>query len=123
MATVSIEDATLRITLSLPDTILAVHGSFAIPLANVAGASTVKPPGFFESLKVIGTNMPLLKLAGTFLYHGESVFFDYGEREERVLVVDLASGGYKHIFVHVDAPDTPAEAAARITAACAAHVA
>ncbi len=63
--------------------------------------------------------MPPLKMAGMFLYHGDVVFFDYG-REDAVLVVDLTGSRYKHLFVHVDEPDTPAAAAERIQAAIAA---
>ena len=116
MATVRIDGDTLHIELSNWDKFWAVHGSFAIPLTNVAGASVEKPPSFWESLKLIGTGSPWpFKLAGTFLYHGETVFFDY-QCEDTVLVVDLAEGSsqYRHIFVHVDPPDTPHEAAARI---------
>jgi hypothetical protein len=121
MATVRIEDRTLHVELQGWDVLWAVHGSFAIPLENVAGATTEKPPGFFESIKLIGTGSiaPLpVKMAGTFLYHGEVVFFDY-QSDDRVLVVDLEPGAsrYKHLFVHVDEPDTPAAAAARIEAA------
>ena len=119
MAKVTIDGGTLRIELSDWDKLWAVHGSFALPLENVAGASTEKPPSFWESLRLLGTNSPWpFKLAGTFLYHGEVVFFDY-QRDDRVLVVDLEPGAssYKHLFVHVDPPDTPADAARRITEA------
>ncbi|MBV8581214.1 MAG: hypothetical protein JOZ86_11360 [Candidatus Eremiobacteraeota bacterium] len=119
MATVRIDGDTLRIELSNWDKFWAVHGSFAIPLANVADASAEKPPSFWESLKLIGTGSPWpFKLAGTFLYHGETVFFDY-QREDAVLVIDLAEGSspYRHIFVHVDPPDTPQDAAERVRAA------
>ena len=119
MATISIEGGNLRIAFTTLDKILAVHGSFTIPLENVAGASVEKPPGFWEALKFWGTASPWpFKMAGTFLYHGEVVFFDY-QREDAVLVVDLKPGAssYKHVFVHVDEPDTPADAAQRITAA------
>jgi hypothetical protein len=124
MATVRIEDRTLHVELSGWDKLWAVHGSFAIPLENVAGASTTKPPGFWDALKLIGTNSPLpYKLAGTYLYHGETVFFDF-QAEDRVLVIDLVPGAssYKHLFVHVDDPDTPDAAAARVTAALASDV-
>jgi len=119
MATVSIENQTLDVELSAWDTIWAVHGSFAIPLANVAGASVEKPPSFWEALKLFGTDSPWpFKMAGTFLYHGETVFFDY-QRDDNVLVIDLKPGAsaYKHLFVHVDEPDTPQAAADRINAA------
>ena len=119
MATVNINGDTLRVELSGWDKLWSVHGSFTIPLENVTGASVEKPPGFWESLRLMGTNSPWpFKMAGTFLYHGEMVFFDY-QREDNVLVIDLKPGAsaYKHLFVHVDPPDTPAAAAERINAA------
>jgi hypothetical protein len=120
MATVRIENDTLHVELAGWDKLWAVHGSFAIPLSNVTAASTEKPPGFWETIKLVGTASLALpvKMAGTFLYHGEAVFFDY-QREDNVLVIDLLPGAsaYKHLFVHVDEPDTPEEAAQRINAA------
>jgi hypothetical protein len=119
MATIRIDGETLRIELSGWDKFWTVHGSFAIPLANVAGASTEKPPGFWEALKLIGTASPWpFTMKGTFLYHRETVFFDY-RADDAVVVVDLVPGAsaYRHLFVHVDDPDTPAAAAQRIDAA------
>ena len=115
MATVRIEDGTLHVELKTTDMLWAVHGSFHIPLASVTGAGTAKPPSFWESLKIIGTNAGSLKMAGSFLYHGEVVFFDYA-RDDAVLVVDLTGTRYKHLFVHVDPPDSPEAAAGRIRA-------
>jgi hypothetical protein len=119
MATVNIDNHTLNVELSGWDKVWAVHGSFAIPLANVAGASVEKPPSFWEALKLIGTGLPWpLKMAGTFLYHGETVFFDY-QRDDNVLVIDLEPGvsAYRHLFVHIDEPDTPQAAAQRVNTA------
>lgn len=116
MATIRIDGDTLRVELSGFDPLWAIHGSFAIPLRNVAGASTAKPPSFWSSLKLIGTNAPPLKMAGTFLYHGETVFFDYRGNEDGVLAIDLTGGTYRHLFVHVDDPEADA---ARISAALA----
>jgi hypothetical protein len=117
MAKVALIDQMLRLELSPLDMIAAIHGSFAIPIDTVLGASTTKPPGFFSSVKVLGTNAPGLKMAGSFFYHGESVFFDFRGNEDAVLVIDLARGGYRHLFVHVDFPDTAMAAAERINAA------
>jgi hypothetical protein len=116
MATVRIEDQTLHVELSSADMFWAVRGSFHIPLANITGAGTAKPPSFWESLKLIGSNLGSIKMAGTFLYHGDVVFFDYS-KDDSVLVVDLIGNNYKHLFVHVDPPDTPEAAAQRIEAA------
>ena len=118
MATVRIEGDTLHVELRGAEALWAFHGSFAIPLRNVTAATTDTPPNPWGSIRLLGTGAYPLKTAGTFYYHGETVFFDYG-REETVLVVDLAQGAsnYKHLFVAVTAPDTPQEAAARINAA------
>jgi hypothetical protein len=123
MATVRIEDDVLVVELKSWEAVWAVHGSFRIPLDNVARASVEKPPGFWETIKLMGTGWPWpLKMAGTFLYHGETVFFDY-QGDENVLVIDLVPGAsaYKHLFVHVDPPDTPQAASERINAAPAAR--
>jgi hypothetical protein len=114
MARVFVDGALLHVELSPLDAVFAVHGSFAIPLEHVTGASTVKPPAFWDSLKIIGTNWPWGKMAGSYLYHGESVFFDYHGNETAILVVDLASERYKHLFIHVDPPGTPESAATAI---------
>ena len=116
MATIHIDEGTLHVELPPLDVVWSMHGSFAIPLANVRGASTTPPPSFWSALRLLGTNAPGLKMAGTFIYHGETVFFDYQGREDNVLVIEPASGAYKHIFVHVD---DPAADAARINAALA----
>jgi hypothetical protein len=114
MARVFVDGSMLHVELSSIDTVFAVHGSFAIPLAHVTGASTTKPPAFWESLKIIGTNWPWGKMAGSYLYHGEAAFFDYHGNEEAILVIGLASEAYKHLYVHVDAPGTPASVASAI---------
>ena len=122
MATVRVDQDAVHLELSGWDQLWAVHGSFAIPLANIATVSIEKPPSFWESLKLIGTgSFWPVKMAGTFLYHGEVVFFDY-RGEDQVLVIGLTPGAsnYKHLFVHVDEPDTPAAAAGRIDGALAA---
>lgn len=116
MATITIDDDTLRIELRALESLWAFHGSFSVPLANVSGASAQTPPGLFEAVRLAGTGAGRLKTAGTFLYHGEVVFCDYAGTGE-VLAVDLADGAYRHLFVSVAAPDTPAAAAARILAA------
>jgi hypothetical protein len=116
MATISIDDDTLRIELRALEALWSFHGSFSIPLANVTRATTGVPPGLFEAVRLIGTGAWPLKTAGTFLYHGEIVFCDYGGGDD-VLVIDLVENAYRHLFVSVAAPDTPQLAAARIMAA------
>jgi hypothetical protein len=119
MSDIRIAGTTLHVEMSVWDQIWSIHTAFAIPLANVTGAHTQKPPGFFEAARLLGTGAAPLKEAGTFRYHGEMVFFNFSGREENVLVIDLLPGAspYRHLFVHVDDPLADAQ---RITAALAA---
>jgi len=115
MATIRVDGATLHVDLSAWERICAAHGSFAIPLATVAGASDAASPGWWSAWPVIGTHAPFWMMAGTFLYRGELVFFAFGGGH-RMLAIDLVPGTsrYAHLFVRVDYPDTPHAAAARI---------
>jgi hypothetical protein len=110
VAAIRIENDTLFVDLGSWEALWALHGSFAIPLRSVVGASTAKPPSFWDSLKIMGTNWPGNKMAGTMVYHGEVAFFDFRGDEDAVLVVDVAGGKYKHLFVHVDDPEGVAKA-------------
>lgn len=121
MAYISVAGGNLHVELSFADKLWSIHGSFTIRLGNVTGASITKPPTFFESLKLIGTNLPGGKMAGSYFFHNELVFFDYNGDEDAILVVDLAHEKYKHLLVHIDEPDTPKAAVARIMAALAEH--
>jgi hypothetical protein len=56
-------------------------------------------------------------MAGSYLYHGQAAFFDFHGNEDAIVAIDLASERYKHLYIHVDPPDTPAAAAERINAA------
>jgi hypothetical protein len=117
MARVFLSESTLHIELSTLDKVFSVHGSFAIPLAHVAGASTTKPPSFWASLKIIGTNFPFGKMAGSYFYHGDAAFFDFHGTEESILVVNLTSEAYKHLYIRIEAPATPEAVATAIRAA------
>ncbi len=108
MASVRVENDQLQVELKGWDMVWALHGSFTILLANIARASTAKPPAFWSSMKLLGTAAPGLKMAGTALYHGEVIFIDYRGNEDQVLVIDCTGGTYKHVFVHVDDPERDA---------------
>ena len=113
MASVQIQDGVLVIELRPFDKFLAFHGSFHIPLEHVTAVrSEVAPPVPWFS-KLIGTNMPGVKAAGTFFTSDGLVFYDYGAGKE-CLVLDLDHESFKHAVIEIDAPDTAVGAANRI---------
>ncbi len=109
VATISIENNTLSIQLSTLDAILAWHGSLHIPLEHISGARVENQPAWDHLWrKIIGTNAPGLKMAGTFWIDGGLAFVDYSSGDNCV-VIDTAHETYKHIIVQ---PDAGADAAA-----------
>jgi hypothetical protein len=116
MASVNIADGVLHVELRFWDKILAVHGALHIPLAHVraARADTAPPVPWFS--KLIGTNAPGLKAAGTFFTSDGLAFYDYGAGAE-CLVLELEHETYKLAVIEIDRPDSAAAAAQRITIA------
>ena len=116
MASIDIADGVLRVELRLWDKILAVHGSLHIPLAHIIEArSEIAPPVPWFS-KIIGTNFPGVKAAGTFFTSDGLAFYDYGSGAE-CLVLDLDHETYKLAVIEIDMPDSAVAAAHRIATA------
>lgn len=114
MARISIESNVVSITLSTMDKIWAVHGSLQIPLANIKLARVEDESGW-EHLwrKIVGTNAPGLKMAGTFFLDGGLAFLDYGDGRN-CLVLDTQHERYKTVIVQPDRDQDPDALAAEI---------
>ena len=99
MATVTIDDGTLNINLSLMDSLLAFHGSFHIPLAHVTNAYVSD----FEDLELQydlkGANFGLLKTAGVFANPQGLIFVDVGDGD--CLVIETRGERFPRIAVQL----------------------
>jgi len=118
MASIQVSNGTLDITLSPLDAMLAVHGSFHIPLEHVTGVRVADENGWRMMWgKLLGTSAPALKMAGTFFTADGLVFCDY--RDGRSCIeLDLAGETYKRLVIQLDdAGPTPQNVAAQIEAA------
>lgn len=105
MATVTIDDGTLNIKLSLMDSLLAFHGSFQIPLAHVTNAYVSD----FEDLELQydlrGTNFGLLKTMGVFANPQGLIFVDVGDGD--CLVIETLGERYPRIAVQLPRDQDP----------------
>ena len=86
-----------------------------IPLADIVGVETnpEQVGKWWHGIKLMGTDVPGLFAAGTFLYHGELVFWDV-RHPDHTIVVSLAHELYKKLIVEVA---EPASTAARLQSA------
>lgn len=119
MAQVDIKDGKLNVTLSLLDTILAAHGSLHIPLEHVT-AVRVADENAWKMMwrKLIGTNAPGWKMAGTFFLDGGFIFCDFKDGS-RCLEIDLRDETYKQLIIQLDDVLTPETVASQIQSAIA----
>lgn len=101
MAHVEVAPDKLVITLSLADEILSLHGSFHLPYTHIASVSTDPvPEAWFRGVR-IGTNLPGVKTAGTFITGDGTIFYDFHNRS-RCLTLNLSHETYRQVVVEVD---------------------
>ena len=100
------------------DKLWSLRSRLEIPLAHVKGARWDPAPamGWFEGLKLAGTDVPNVFRAGTFYQDGGLVFWDVSH-PERTIAVDLEHETYRRLVMEVA---DPAGAVALITRAISA---
>ncbi|HEY9180364.1 MAG TPA: hypothetical protein VIO32_06560 [Candidatus Baltobacteraceae bacterium] len=114
MARIAIESNNIQIQLSPMDKVWAVHGSLTIPLAHVKLARVEDESGWTHMWgKIIGTNAPGLKMAGTFFFPGGLAFLDYGSGRN-CLVLETGHETYTYVIVQLDSDQNPDAIAAEL---------
>ncbi len=113
MARIDCDGKLIDIRLSPLDEVLSLHGSLHIPLTHVREARHEPvPEEWFRGFRM-GTNLPGIKVAGTFLTDEGMLFYDFHD-PARCLVLDLSHEHYRRVIVEVDKDQNPGEIAARI---------
>jgi len=113
MAHVEVAPEKLQITLSLGDEILALHGAFHLPYTHIQAVSTDSvPEALFRGFK-IGTNLPGVKTAGTFITGEGTIFYDFHD-PDRCLTLSLSHDTYQQVVIEVDRDQDPSTLAAAI---------
>jgi len=108
MARVRIDTTSLVIAVEGLDKLWALKSILTIPLAHVQNA--VADPhagGSSLGLRLGGTSVPGVITAGTFLTHGELVFWDVHDRR-KALVIDLHDEKYARLVIQVGNPPVTA---------------
>lgn len=111
MARVVIEGNALTVDLPTMDKVWAMHGSLRIPLAHIKSARVEDESGWDYWWRIIGTNAPGLKTAGTFYTNGGLAFLDFGTGRNCV-VLETEHERYKLVIIQTD--DDPDSVAAEI---------
>lgn len=106
----------VKIELPLLDKLWAFHGSLDIPLVHILGADVVDEDGWHHLWgKLIGTNAPGLKMAGSFFVDGHLAFLDYGNGRQ-CIVLQTQHETYKTVIIQPDADQNPQAIVAQIRA-------
>lgn len=87
------------------DKLWSFRSRLEIPLAHVKDAHADPHPamGWFQGLKLIGTDLPNIFRAGTFYQDGGLVFWDV-HYPEKTIVVDLEHERFQKLVVEVADP-------------------
>jgi hypothetical protein len=83
----------------------SLRSQLEIPLAHIRDAHADPAPamGWFQGLKVAGTDLPTIFRAGTFYQQGEWVFWDVYE-PEKTIVIELDHESYSKLIIEVADP-------------------
>ena len=92
----------------------SLRSRLEIPLAHIKGARADPAPamGWFDGLKLAGTDVPHIFRAGTFYQDGDLVFWDV-HRPENTVVVDLEDETFARLVLEVADPRAAAELISR----------
>ena len=115
MAHIDLEADRIGVRMSPLDEILALHGTLHIPYRHIrAVAHEPVPEAWWRGIR-IGTNVPGLKVAGTFFTGDGMIFYDFHD-PDRCLTFELDHEHYRRVVVQVDKDQDPAALAKEIAA-------
>lgn len=115
MAHIELEPDRVSVHLSPLDEVLALHGSLHLPYRYLTSVvHDPVPPGWFHGFRA-GTNIPGIKIAGTFFNGDGVVFYDFHD-PARCLTFELAHQLYKRVVVQVNKDQDPDALARQIAA-------
>jgi hypothetical protein len=103
-------DATqLEVKLSRGEKLAALHGDITLPLSSITGAEVLDSKWWMRlGLRVPGTGLPGLVIAGTYVQKGDRAFVSW-TRGKQVLQVNLTGKNYTRLVVGVADAETWAD--------------
>jgi hypothetical protein len=87
------------------DKLWSLRSRLEIPLSHIRSVYADPEPamGWFQGLKIAGTDIPNIFRAGTFYQQGGLLFWDVSE-PEKTIVIELAHERYKKLIIEVENP-------------------
>ena len=106
MVSISIEGDKAVFEVQGWDKLWSLRSRLEIPLSHIKGAHSDPPPamGWFDGLRLAGTDLPNIFRAGTFYQQGELVFWDVRE-PKNTIVIELEHERYKKLIIEVENPE------------------
>jgi hypothetical protein len=106
MVTIKIDGDQVIFEVQGGDKLWSLRSRLEIPLSHIKGARIDAAPamGWFQGLKLAGTDWPNIFRAGTFYQQGELVFWDVRE-PKNTIVIDLDHERYKKLIIEVENPE------------------
>jgi hypothetical protein len=88
------------------DKVWSLTSKLTIPLAHIKSVVADPNPamGWFQGLKIAGTDLPNVFRAGMFYQEGNRVFWDV-RHPEKTIVVSLADERYARLIIEVEDPE------------------
>lgn len=110
MVDLSIAEGKLVLHVRGADKFWALKSTLEIPLEHVTGihADPAVARGWWHGLKLMGSELPGVLLAGTFYQHGQKIFWDV-HNPENTVVIDLRHESYGQLIVEVANPPVAVE--------------
>ena len=105
MVEISVEGERVILEVEGWDKLWSLRSRLEIPLQHIRGAHWDPQPamGWFDGLKLAGTDVPNIFRAGTFYQDGGLVFWDV-LHPERTIVIELEHERYEKLVVEVADP-------------------
>lgn len=116
MAHIELQTDHVEVHLSPLDEVLALHGSLHLPYVHITSIVWERAAVHGTWLAAhFGTDLPGVKLAGTFFTGDGTVFYDFHD-PDRCLTFGLDHEHYQRVVVQVDADQDPKDLVNRIAA-------
>lgn len=102
MPNLAFQQTNLHVTLSRGEKLAALHGDLKIPLSSILGAEVLGQKWWMNlGLRVPGTGLPGLIIAGTYIWRKDRAFVCW-KRGEQVLQINLTGQNYTRLVIGVE---------------------
>jgi hypothetical protein len=105
MAEIEITPTSLIVHIRGADQFFALKSQLEVPLEHIAGVESSVPEArdFWHGIRLLGTELPGVITAGSFIHHGEWAFWDVHD-PDKAIAIRLKDEHYAKLIIGVDDP-------------------